>query len=278
MLWFGPASIYNHESQLVSQLSQDSQSRYLIRNYNAPYTEYGSYWEAVYVRQPFSDSYVDEVELREYKHLQRMVDGLTPNMHMSYGFNSLNAYTTLLPIDVNARWNTTDEVGINNVPEISATSSALNEWAVKQYVVDTFYPTTEDFSMHTKVHEQDLWKVYERPDALPRIRYENGAAVTGVIVETPNSIFITPDNLATHSAIIIADRFDPDWEVLLDGKAGSIQDYNGMRKVSIPADTNQISFSYHPKAVYSGLGISLLSVLVLFSLWCVTTKCTHKKS
>lgn len=263
MLWFGPASIYNQENSLVSKLPQDAQSRYLIRNYNAPYTEYGSYWEAVYVRKPFSDSYVEPQELSEFKHLQRMVDGLTPNMHMSYGFNSLNAYTTLLPIDVDQRWNTTEVVGINNVPEISATNSALTDWAVQYYLVDTFYPTTEDFSPHELVLEKDLWKLYKRADALPRIRYEDGSAVEGSIVETPNSIHITPSNHATHSAIIIADRFDPNWRATVNGYPIPIENESGMRKIMVPNDAREILLSYRPRSVFTGGIISIVTLLVV---------------
>ena len=233
MLWFGPASVYNQDSQLVAKLPQDAQSRYLIRNYNAPYTEYGSYWEAVYVRQPFSDSYVDQQELTEFKHLQRMVDGLTPNMHMAYEFNSLNAYTTLLPIDVDNRWNTSDDVGINNVPEIVSTNSALNNWAVKYYLVDRFYPTTEDFSAHTLVYEQDLWRLYERPEALPRFRYEDDTALEGEIYENPNIITIMPTNVATHSAVIIADRYDANWLVRVNDQPAELENHTGMRRIAI---------------------------------------------
>ena len=32
--------------------------RILTRNSNLPYTDYGSYWEAMVVRKPFSDSFV----------------------------------------------------------------------------------------------------------------------------------------------------------------------------------------------------------------------------
>lgn len=277
MLWFGPASIYNQESQLVANLPQDAQSRYLIRNYNAPYTEYGSYWEAVYVRKPFSDSYVTQQELSEFKHLQRMVDGLTPNMHMSYGFNSLNAYTTLLPIDVDERWNTSDDVGINNVPEISATSSALNAWAVKYYLVDRFYPTTEDFSAHTMVYEQDLWRLYERLDALPRFRYEDGTPLEGEIRETPNQIILEPTNIASHSAVIIADRYDPNWQATVNGYPIPIEDYNGMRKIELPMDTREMVLSYQPTPAYQGAALSILTLLLVVAGYCVS-KSKHPPS
>jgi len=263
MIWIGPASIYDSQSTLIQQLPQDSQSRYLIRNYNAPYTEYGSYWEAVYVRKPFSDSYIDTQELQEFNHLQRMVDGATPNMHMAHGLNSLNAYTTLLPIDVNARWNTTEVVGINNVPEISATSSALADWAVKYYLVDTFYPTTEDFSMHTLVLQDELWKLYERRDALPRIRYEDGTALEGEIYETPNTITLKPTNAAGHTAVIIADRYDVDWKAISDGTTVEIENYTGMRKVTLKPDTQMLVLEYTPRKLYQGLGLSGLTVLII---------------
>ena len=264
MLWFGPARIYSQESSLVAHLPKDAQSRYLIRNYNAPYTEYGSYWEAVYVRKPFSDSYIDAEELKEFKHLQRMVDGLTPNMHMSYGFNSLNAYTTLVPLDVNQRWNATTTAAINAVPEIPTTHAQLPNWAVRYYLVDTFFPTTEDFSGLTLLLSYDFWKLYEVPGALSRFRFLDGTPAAVELVETPNSLDITLEATTSGSTLIVADRYDSNWQATRNGEPVEVSEVAGMRAVELVAGKNTIAMQYVPQKFFTGLLVSAGTLLLLF--------------
>ncbi|PIR59501.1 MAG: hypothetical protein COU68_05250, partial [Candidatus Pacebacteria bacterium CG10_big_fil_rev_8_21_14_0_10_45_6] len=109
LFFFAPREIYSIDSthnEITSLMqAQDlTQYRVLTRNYNTPYTDFGAYWDALAVRQPFSDSYIDAEESNNYSHLQRMRSGATPDWNMVFGVPVINGYTTLLPLDVQERF------------------------------------------------------------------------------------------------------------------------------------------------------------------------------
>ncbi|MCC7570108.1 YfhO family protein, partial [Candidatus Micrarchaeota archaeon] len=159
MLFFAPNEVYPQDSSMFifkEQLIQDSQARTLIRNYNSPYTDFGAYWEALAVRQPFSDSYIDDWELIEFNHLKRMSQGMTPDWNMVAGVNILNGYTTLMPIRMNELWNEEALLNpsINNLPEIKTDNDLLADWSVKYYLVDHWFSRRENFSDYQLIQDK----------------------------------------------------------------------------------------------------------------------------
>jgi len=213
MLSFAPKDIYpslaEQSAGIQAQAFHNPNYRFLIRNYNYPYTDFGAYWEALSVRQPFSDSYINEEELKDFRNLKRFADGYTPDWNMAYDVASINAYTTLMPQDTYKEWtgyylNIGDDcknpeienvkegdrqtavvsrirclpkdISINNLPEIQLDNQLLKKWAVKYYLVDNWFYVTEDLSQFEKVMEKDWWTVYEL-EALARFRYEDNTAV-----------------------------------------------------------------------------------------------------
>jgi hypothetical protein len=85
---------------------------------NEPYTDYGMYWEALTIRAPFSDSFIDEKELRTYQTLQRMQMNLTPDWNMAYQVPLIHGYTTLMPKDFSSWWETDSTPGINAIGKL----------------------------------------------------------------------------------------------------------------------------------------------------------------
>jgi len=290
LLFSAPAGVYKLQTEKFAQISQDidlSQHRILTRNYNTPYTDFGTYWDAMAVRAPFSDSYIDAVELRELNHLQRMRDALTPNWNMVAGVPSINGFTTLLPlnihqdfsVDTNAPESTNyfaennivvsrsaDDASINSLPYIQLDNDSLKKWSVKYYLVDSWFPDFgESFPEKIVAKQRDL-TLYEIPNTLPRFRTKNGTSVTITnYSETPNKLRFTV-TLPDDSGLVIADRYDKNWRAKIDGEIAAVENYNGMRFLPLPESETRsytISLEYFPIFFYLGLSSTCLVTLLM---------------
>jgi hypothetical protein len=268
--FFAPQKIYEtdsiHAQTLHAQFSIPAtgfQHRLLTRNFNKPYTDFGSYWEALVVREPFSDSFVDEAELETYDHPQFLRDGLTPNWNIVFGVPTVSGYTTLLPFDYASLWNRHDDPSINFIAQADPADPLLDDWAVRYYLVDTWFKVEEDLSQFPLVSEFDRWQVRERPQAKARIRFSDDSDVEVTdFQENPNSLSFSLDNLDNQQSMIIADRFDPDWRARVNGKLVELENYQGMRRLSLEQGVNQVELFYQPKWFYLGLGITTLGILI----------------
>lgn len=212
LLFFGPNSLYKLP-KFPEAFSQyiNPQYRWLTRNSNRPYTDYGTHWESMVVRAPFSDSYVDKAELTSGAGLARLRDGLTPDWNMamkvggSGGFGQMvgvpmvHGYTTLLPRDYAQIWslaaqevgtesnngspkNSADQAGarINFIDQVELSNPLLAEWSVRYYLVDSWYEVREDLSGLKLLAEEGDWKLYELAGAKPRFRLVNGSNSSNV--------------------------------------------------------------------------------------------------
>lgn len=300
LLFSAPAGVYKLQTEKFAEISQDidlSQHRILTRNYNTPYTDFGTYWDAMAVRAPFSDSYIDAVELRELNHLQRMRDALTPNWNMVAGVPSINGFTTLLPlnmhqdfsVDTNPNTSTNyfvennivvsraaDDASINSLPYIQLDNDSLKKWSVKYYLVDTWFPDFgETFPEKIVAKQRDL-TLYEIPNTLPRFRTKNGAPVTITnYSENPNKISFTI-TLPDDSGLLIADRYDTNWHVKIDDKKAVVENYEGMQFLPLTeyeTRSYSISLEYFPTYFYLGL-VSTCLVTLLMAVYLVRKPAT----
>lgn len=250
---FAPASLYqvsaNSETVVPIFSSADlTQYRLLPRNYNAPFTDFGYYYDSLVLRQPFSNSYVDSVELANFTHLRRMRNGATPDWNMALGVPIITGYTTLIPESSNAIFNETDVPGLNNLPEISTENEALRQWATKYYLVDSWFDLSAEVLPSSKIGENGYWQLYEIPGALPRFRFENDAPVEfKEFTENPNELDLTFSNENGQQFLIIADRFDTNWKVKVNGVEGQVENWQGMRRVAIPQGEVSVQMWFYPK-------------------------------
>jgi len=264
MFIFADNSVYSSRQQLRSSLTptyvdNQGRARFLTRNSNMPYADFGSYWEALVVREPFSDSYVTQQELTEQAILQQLRDGLTPNWNMVVGVPVVHGYTTLLPQDYAAIWQVSDLPRINFIDTIESSNELLAQWAVGQYVVDTWFPLYGEQLPDEKFASIDNLDFYVIPGALDRFRYENDLpAKLSLRAETPNELVLTVV-ASDASHLIIADRYDKDWRATVNDSEVSIENYNGMRRIPLEQGQNRIRMWYEPKLFYFGLGISMLT-------------------
>jgi hypothetical protein len=258
LIWmWAPNHVYNQpqNTQLI-QVLKDPNSRVLSRNFNRPYTDFGSYWEALAVRWPFSDSFIDYQELQTATHLQRLRDGLTPDWNEVTGVPIVNGYTTLLPLDYQQRWEGNGEARINALSYIPLDHPQLKNWAVKYYIVDEWFKIDEDFSGYTKIYSQYPWSVYEL-DSLPRFRLANDSPIEiQALEENPNQIRLQFSNPTTEGYLKTADRYERGWNAWVNQQPVRVENWDGMRVIPIAAGDNQVVFKYQPFSFLAGAIIS----------------------
>lgn len=273
--FFGPSEAYQIPSntKVVTQIEKalGYNFRMLTRNYNAPYADFGAYADALILRQPFSDSFVDQSELEKFAVALKMKELLTPGWNTPLNIPTINGYTTLLPSSILHDFvDPLVDPGINRLPEISPTTDAemLKKWSVGFYLVDTWYPDYGEQFPDTIVASGEGWKLYQLPDILPRIRYEKGAtAKVNSIEENPNELQLIieadqPNNL------IIADRYDPDWRATINDQPVAITNFEGMRLVPLKQGENSLHMWYSPRLFYLGLLISGTTIALL-AFWAI---------
>jgi len=267
MFFFAPNKIYDYSNPVIKELSKQTnldfkQYRLLTRNSNKPYTDYGIYWESMLIRHPFSDSFISEQELKEYQVLQQIRDGLTPDWNAVWQTPTIHGYTTLLPQDYASIWQTSDTARINFVDFIELDHPQLKNWSAGYYLVDSWFEVKEDLSQLEQIGQYDKWTLYKLP-ALSKYRYENDQQVEIInFEENPNQIKLTFNNQDAYKFLINAERYDPGWQVWLNGQPVEIENHDGMRKIPIQDGYNQLLIKYQPRAFYYAAGISLLAVIV----------------
>lgn len=268
-LFFAPAAVYQKNDESIFSQIRDPQARVLTRNFNQPYTDFGAYWDALSIRQPFSDSYVDTAELKDWSHLLRMKNGLTPDWNMPAQISMIHGYTTLLPQDINSSFSKPARVAINSLPPISLDDELLKRWAVNYYLVDTWFPYPTGVENLQPIDQKDHWQLYEL-DALARFRLENDEAIEFTnFNENPNQIKFTFDNQTDQKQLIVADRYDENWQAEINGEPVDLENYQGMRRIMIKPGENQVKFRYVPQLFYVGLLVSGFT-LAIAAFVCLT--------
>lgn len=257
------ASLSSEMKQVVTS-ADFANYRMLTRNYNSPYTDFGAYWDAVTVRPPFSESYIDEQELTDFNYLLRMRDGLTPNWNLPQNIPLINGYTTLLPLSIYEDFaKENEDPGINNLSQIMIGDPNLDNWAVRYYLVDTWFPSYDEVFPEKLVAEAGSWRLYENTSAKPRFRDELGNSLpTQIVVETPHRLDLEiNDNSA--DVLIMADRFEPGWQATVNGEPAEVTDFQGQRQVKLKQGSNNVSLEYWPKSFSMGLVLSGFTLLLL---------------
>lgn len=262
--------IKNERQQLPDDVVQ-GRYRVLTRNTNMPYTDFGTYWEALVVRAPFSDSFVDEEELKKNTVLKQLQRGYTPNWNMVYGVHLVHGYTTLLPRDYSVIWKNSDEVRINFIEYIELENPLLKDWAVKYYLVDEWFEVQEDLSQFPQIDKTDVYTVREIGGAAARFRFLSGDQLElKAIIENPNQLSLEFDETENEQILVVADRYDKDIQAKDHlGNKLVVGNYEGMRSIELPAGSKSVEMRYHPIWFFRGVVVSIVGLglsIVFFAL------------
>lgn len=277
-IW-APRAVYPTWAEITSQYGQlvghpiDPLARYLTRNGNMPYTDFGSYWEALIVRAPFSDSFVDAVERTSFSHPMRLRHGLTPNWQMVYGVPVLHGYTSLLPADFARIWinpSQTDNAKsarINFINYVPLDHPELWRWAVQGYLVDTWFKVTEPLANYPMEWQTANWRSHQLL-GLSRVHYGDQSSVALVDWRaTPNDWQLVFTNDRGQQQLVIADRYEPGWEAWVNGRRVPISNVDGQRVLAIDPGANVVRMTYIPYWWYGGLWLTGLALILRLRLW-----------
>jgi hypothetical protein len=78
---------------------------------------------------------------------------------------------------------------------------------------------------------------------------------------TPNRVELAPD-LAAPAVVVLADSYDADWRVMVDGQPASLLRANAaFRGVIVPAGAHRVVFSYQPRMVWYSALASAVTLL-----------------
>jgi hypothetical protein len=277
MFFFGDKKIYDPAGSAYPQLSHfidqtnTLEYRYLTRNFNMPYTDYGMYWEAMTVRPPFSDYFVDAKELAENNTLIRLKDGYTPDWNITKNVSTINGYTTLLPQSFSDIWSTSDTTRINFIDLIDINNPNLTSWSVKYYIVDNFFEINESLDDLTIAYADNHWTVYDFEQAKSRIRFQTGDKPDITTYhENPNTLKLEFTN-EDQTNLVIADKFDDDWQAWVNDKQVPIYEFMNMRSIPIIKGVNKIELRYYPSWFYAGLLVSGITAILLI-VWISSSK------
>ncbi len=283
---FAPSEIYpssrepsvivqQQDETLFSKLSE-TQYRALTRASNKPYSDFGSYWEALVVRAPFSDSFVNENELQTYTRLKNLRDTFAPDWHLRWNIRFINGYTALLPQDFAHIWQRSyEQPRINFISSVDPNDGEqqllLKKWAVKYYLVDSSYPLYGEVFTSQPVASQGALLLYEIPGALPRFRGSEQPIELKEVQEKTSSQRVTVDSPRAQD-LIIADRYDEQWVGKVNGRPQQIHLKDGMRSIEIPAGSSTVELSFVPVWFYRGIWITMLSSMVWLVVGVISTQ------
>ncbi|MBU0979129.1 YfhO family protein [Patescibacteria group bacterium] len=268
IILFGSGAVYRMDASEMTAQSllaniNTRQYRILTQNYNHPYTGFDAYFEAISLRQPFSDSYVTEIEMRTYEHAQRLKAGLTPDWNMPVNIPMIHGFTTLLPLDIARQFTPqTQDLGINQLPEIKLDDPYLRNWSVGYYLEDTWFGLTGQTDDLPIIKEESIWQLKKLPMTYARFRFETyQPAQLDQFRETPNQLWLSLENRKKYQTLIVADRYDRNWQAIVNGQPVVVARLDQIRQLPIEQGTNNIELSYFPRLFYFGL---ILAGMTLF--------------
>jgi uncharacterized membrane protein YfhO len=99
-------------------------------------------------------------------------------------------------------------------------------------------------------------------EALPRFRFEDNSPVDLITLkENPNVLKFSIMN-EDHEYLTIADRYDSNWKVFINGEETQIMNAEGMRKVQLQSGENNLEIVFIPIWFYRGLILSATSIFL----------------
>jgi len=145
---------------------------------------------------------------------------------------------------------------------------ALGFLAVSR-VVSAFPVEAEGLEL--KDHFDDAF-VYENLAARPRAWVESNAENAASPWRAADSIEWTPNHVGVIAqgpgTLVLSDPMYPGWRAKVDGREVPISLSRGLlRSIELSPGAHEVVFTFFPRTLYAGLGVSLLAAVVAIGLW-----------
>lgn len=116
--------------------------------------------------------------------------------------------------------------------------------------------------------------LYRNESALPRafVQGDEGAGEQGSIGErrivewTPNRIVVEAEG---PGLLVLSEVYDPDWRAAVDGQAVQVEPYRIVRSVHLEIGTHRVVFTYWPRGLSAGIGLTAAGWTCVAALWFV---------
>lgn len=241
-----------------------------------------------------------EDEMLTRNEYRRLVRGLPPNLPLLGGLKLWNGYTTMIPARL-ARFVTlgrTDravnilpspEMPWNRLPGLTAviaTESLVHESALE--LVDTTFarihrvrdPMPRFLLARDWILVPDdtaLWHSLRADSADPRPRFLQGAMprpparpgpeeTVSLLRESQREV-VFDATTAGGAPLVLYDTYDPGWRVFVNGEERKLVPADhAFRAVWLEAGRHEVKFSYRPRSVALGAGLSVSTLLALTAL------------
>ena len=89
------------------------------------------------------------------------------------------------------------------------------------------------------------------------------------IINRQSNVVTLHADLSCPGYVVLRDRYDPNWQVTIDGRPSTILRANLLfRAVYVKAGSHEVSFSFHQRGLRAGAILSLATLALLFVLYC----------
>jgi hypothetical protein len=123
--------------------------------------------------------------------------------------------------------------------------------------------TSPQFDPHHEVIIMKTGRNLAFPNQTP---VKAGSVPVTIVKDSPRQIILTVD-APTAGYVILADTHYPGWQATVDGQPAVIWPANlAFRAVAVEAGRHQIEYVYHPRSFALGLGVSIISLLILLGI------------
>jgi len=203
-----------------------------------------------------------------------------PNTWTAYGLMSPSGYDPLSVNNYVIEYNRILNQNQDSHPSVSRYSelfkfdpSSLGEFNVKYLLMQKNYsPDKKSYNYNREFNEKswiksfetESYTLFENPQLQPRIQLSPPQTNPIITKYSSNSIKISAKSINPNSTLILRDTFYPGWKALVNDQATKIDKYHNIyRQINVPPQESTIEFIYQPNSFYTGIIITLISLIIL---------------
>ncbi|MFA6169719.1 MAG: hypothetical protein WC772_03000 [Candidatus Margulisiibacteriota bacterium] len=190
------------------------------------------------------------------KALLNAKENFAPNWHLLYRVENFSGYESIKPNELIDYWG--DFSGANLKQRLDLLSQASVRYLASSQALNL---KGLKLINHRYIFGAHLY-LYENPGALPKARFADGRGQAKIVKYESDRVEITVES-RRGGQVVLADRYYPGWECLVDGQKVPIIKAGLFRGCLVPAGQHQIVYLYRPGSLFLG-GIVSLGTLALF--------------
>ena len=185
------------------------------------------------------------------KALLNAKENFAPNWHLLYRVENFSGYESVKPNELYF-----DYWGNFSGDKLGGRLNLLSEASVR-YLASNQVINLKGLKLldHRYIFGAHLY-LYENPGALAKARFADGGGRAKIVKYEGDRVEITVDS-RRGGQVVLADRYYPGWECLVDGQKVEIVKTGLFRSCQVSAGKHQLVYRYRPGSLYWGGMVSL---------------------